>query len=70
MENILKLLKEQHGDKLAINEGQIYFLFVNNAKIAVYFEEAEKAVKIDVEMLPEGKTFVYQADVSLEDLLA
>lgn len=65
---LIELLKEIHGKDLDI-QNEIYYLFFKDGLFQLWFDDDEKTLKVEVEFLPENKTFVYQSDKKLEDLL-
>lgn len=69
VDKLIKLLKEKHGKELGLKNGEVHYLFLKDGLFSVYLEEDTKTLKVDVEFLPEGKTFIYHSDESLEDLI-
>lgn len=69
VDKLIKLLKEKHGKDLDLQNGEVHYLFFKDGLFSVYLEEETKTLKVEVEFLPEGKTFVYHSDESLEDLV-
>lgn len=65
---LIELLKEKHGKDLDV-QNEIYYLFFKDGLFQLWFDDDEKTLKVEVEFLPENKTFVYQSDKKLEDLL-
>ncbi|GEM00866.1 hypothetical protein SAMN05421839_10226 [Halolactibacillus halophilus] len=65
--NILALLKEKHGEKLDL-KNDVYYLFLEDAVVCVYFDEDEKSIKVEIEILPET-TFVYYSTKNLDSLI-
>lgn len=68
IEKLIKLLKEKHGKDLDL-KNDVYYLFVKGALFSIYLDEEEKEIKVNVEFLPEDKTFVYFSDEDINDLL-
>ena len=65
---LIELLKEIHEKDLDV-QNEIYYLFFKDGLFQLWFDDDEKTLKVEVEFLPENKTFVYQSDKKLEDLL-
>jgi len=65
---LIELLKEMHGKDLDV-QNEIYYLFFKDGLFQLWFDDEEKTLKVDVEFLTEGKTFVYQSDKKMNDLL-
>jgi hypothetical protein len=69
MNELLEIIREQHGSKLKLKE-EVYYLVINDAVICVSLDEEDNTIKIDVDAVPEGKTFVYfDGNKNLEDLI-
>jgi hypothetical protein len=68
VDKLIKILKEKHGEDLDLKNNN-YFLFLKDGLFTVYLDEDTKTLKVEVEFLPEEKTFVYRSDESLEDLV-
>jgi hypothetical protein len=68
MDKIIEKLKFFHGDKLNIRD-DVYYLFLKDAIVSVYYDDDEKRIKVDIEMLPEENTFVYFSKNSINDLI-
>lgn len=69
MDKILGILEKKHGDKLDL-KNHIYYLFVNDAVISVFYDEDEKRIKIDVELTGDEGRFVYfDESVRLDELV-
>lgn len=68
---IFELIKKQHGLDVDMDlKNEVYYLFLKDAEVSLWYDEDEKTIKINVEMLPEEKTFVYfEKDISLDDLM-
>lgn len=69
VDKLIELLKEKHGRELDLKNGEVHYLFLKNGVFSIYLEEDTKTVKVDVEFLPEEKTFIYHSDESLHDLI-
>lgn len=69
MDKLIELLREKHGGDLTFNDGESYFLFLKDALFDVYMDEETKSLKVTIEGLNEGKTFVYHVDKSIEELI-
>lgn len=67
MEKIMEMLRAKHGDDLTLRNGEKYFLFLKDGLYTVYLDE--QTLKIDVELLNEGKIFVYHSEKSLDELI-
>ena len=65
-DQVIQLLKEKHGGELNLQNGEVYYLFLKDGLFSVYLDEEEKKIQVNVEFLPQGKTFVYHSDESLE----
>jgi hypothetical protein len=68
IEKLMELLKEKHGKELDI-KNDVYYLFLKGGLFSIWCDEDEKTIKVNVEFLPEDKTFIYFSDKDLEDLL-
>lgn len=68
LDKIIALLKEKHGKDLDLRK-DVYYLFMKGGMFSIYYDEDEKTIKVNVEMLPEENTFVYMSDENIEDLL-
>ena len=65
----MNLIHESHKENLKLKEN-VYYLVLEDAVASLYFDEDEKRIKIDIEMTPKEKTFVYfSKGVSVEDLI-
>ena len=69
MDKLIELLKERHGGALDFKDGQVYYLFLQDGLFSVYLEEDTKTLKVDIEVLPEGNTFIYHSLERLEGLV-
>ena len=65
LEPLVKILKEKHGEDLNFKEGHVYYLFFKDGLFSVYLDEETKTLKVEIEALPEGATFIYHSDESL-----
>lgn len=63
--DVIKILKEQHGGELSLNNGEVYFLFTKDAMVSVYLDEESRTLKVEIDGLPEDNYKVYHSDVSL-----
>lgn len=61
---LIELLKEIHEKDLDV-QNEIYYLFFKDGLFQLWFDDDEKTLKVEVEFLPENKTFVYQSDKKL-----
>lgn len=68
VDNLIKLLEEKHGQKVNLKEGEVHYLFLKDGLFSVYLDEDTKTVKVNIEFLPEEKTFVYHSEKTLADL--
>jgi hypothetical protein len=68
IDKLTELLKEKHGKDLDI-KNEVYYLFLKGGLFSVWYDEDERQIKVNVEFLPEEKTFIYFSDKELEDLL-
>lgn len=69
MDEIMKILREQHGKDLTFKNGENYYLFFKDAMLNVCLGEDTKTLKVGVEFLTEDQTFVYSTDKPLPDLV-
>lgn len=65
LDKAIEVLKEKHGRDLSLKD-DVYYLFGKDFALNVYLDEG--TLKVDIEMLPENHTFVYQTDLVLDDL--
>jgi hypothetical protein len=68
LEKVIEILEQKHGKKLNIKE-DIYYLFFKDAVFSLYYDENEKTLQCEIEMVTEEKTFVYYSDKSIENLI-
>lgn len=69
LDKLIKLLREKHGKDFDLESGEVYYLFLKDGLFTLYIEEDTKTLKVEVEFLPEGKTFIYHSDESFEGLI-
>ncbi|MCD7034320.1 hypothetical protein LRR81_08740 [Metabacillus sp. GX 13764] len=67
-DKLVRLLQEKHGKDLNLKEN-VYYLFLKGGLFALYYDEDEKTVKVDIDFLPEANTFVYFDEQELEALI-
>lgn len=70
MDKIMQALRDKHGEDLTFKDGEAYFIFFKDGLYSIYLEEDTSTLKVEVEFLTEGKTYVYSSDDSLENLLS
>jgi hypothetical protein len=69
MDKLMELLKFFHGNNLNLRD-DVYYLFMKDAVVSVYYDEDERKIKVDIEMVNGEKTFVYFSEKSVADIIA
>jgi hypothetical protein len=69
MDKLMELLKFFHGNNLNLKD-DVYYLFMKDAVVSVYYDEDERKIKVDIEMVNGEKTFVYFSEKSVADIIA
>lgn len=68
MEIIKKKLKEM--DREIDLKNDVYYLFVKDGCVSIWYDEDEKTIKISVELLPENNSYIlFKNDISVNELI-
>jgi hypothetical protein len=67
VDRLIENIESKHG-KMNLKE-DVYYLFLPDGLFTLYYDEDEKTIKVNVEFLPEEKTYVYYTDARLSELM-
>lgn len=68
LDGLIAIVQKNHIVDLDLKE-DVYYIRLKDAMVCLYYNEDERSIKVDVEMIPKENTFVYfETKVNLEDL--